>query len=252
MSETVQTRICVNFPYFNSGRIQAEIVMKVLQNSVLVAVALCGLSVASAAAISDSSPTASSSANTTGVASGSAFVPLSSTTDAGIPTSTGGYVVTGVYTTCLTLTFAAPTPTNPGGPIITVNPGGPITPVSSASVTPSISGVNPSGPIESESVSARGNLKHASSLSVNPGGPSGTVTPVSASGSSVPSGTNPGGSVIPGPYEVFTTCLIFLPSATATDTATPVTGVLTSASASASESVVGSVPVASSSVAGLQ
>jgi hypothetical protein len=130
--------------------------MKAVQNLVSAAIALCALSVANAAAISVSRPpiqvvftplrsdllrfqdssvvpsaSISGSATPSGVASDSASdsglsTSPTSTSDTvtDFPTSTGGYVVTGVYTTCLTLTFAAPTPgpTNPAGPIIVRRP----------------------------------------------------------------------------------------------------------------------------------
>ncbi|KAJ6554842.1 hypothetical protein B0H19DRAFT_152880 [Mycena capillaripes] len=186
--------------------------MKAFQNLVCAAVGLCALTFANAAALSDSSaaPSAIPSATPSDVASDSSdpisAVPTTSTdagvpttTDAGVPTTTGGYVVTGIYTTCLTLTFAAPTPlpTNPGGPIISASASDTAVP----SDTPIPSDVNPGGPIQSV---ARRHNKHSSSLSINPGGPIQSVTPVSSSDatfpsdipSGIPSGINPGGPII--------------------------------------------------------
>ncbi|KAF8155220.1 hypothetical protein K438DRAFT_1943005 [Mycena galopus ATCC 62051] len=211
--------------------------MKTFQNLISAAIALCALSAASAAAVSDSSAAVSSSIITALSASsapGTSASPSSTSTDTdtGLPTSTGGYVVAGVYTTCLTLTFAAPTS-------ISLNPGGPIIGSASATNTPVSSGVNPGGPISS--VSSASSVPVPSSI--NPGGSIQSAPPVSASASAFPSGINPGGPIIPVPSEVFTTCLVFLPSATATVTATTLTPC-----ASASVSVVGSAPVASASL----
>ncbi|KAJ7829526.1 hypothetical protein B0H14DRAFT_3143951 [Mycena olivaceomarginata] len=201
--------------------------MKTFQSLVSAAAALCALSVTNAAAISPTSH---------------------STTDTELPTDTGGFVVAGVYTTCLTLTFAAPTPpptdpTNPGGPITSALPSGidPSIPVPSASDPPFPSGVDPSGPIQP--VAARKRKCSA------------TATPVSDSASASASPTDIGSGdpdpIIPVEDQVFTTCLAFL--ATATDaTATPVdTSTTDLPSASASDSAAGSDPVASSSADGL-
>ncbi|KAJ7351308.1 hypothetical protein DFH08DRAFT_806035 [Mycena albidolilacea] len=226
--------------------------MKTFQSLVSAAAALCALSVTNAAAISEGqdSSVAISSSPTSDAFSGSASdsPPPTSTTDTELPTDTGGFVVAGVYTTCLTLTFAAPTPpptdpTNPGGPITSALPSGvdPSIPVPSASDPPFPSGVDPSGPIQP--VAARKRKCSA------------TATPVSDSASASASPTDIGSGdpdpIIPVEDQVFTTCLAFL--ATATDaTATPVdTSTADLPSASASDSAVGSDPVASSSADGL-
>ncbi|KAJ6522223.1 hypothetical protein DFH09DRAFT_1286931 [Mycena vulgaris] len=221
--------------------------MKAFNNIVSAAVVLSTLYSANAAAVSSSASTpsvsdvfsASASSSPDGTIStttdDSTFTTTddstftSTTTDAGFPTPTGGYVVTGIYTTCLTLTFPAPTPTTDcASDTATI----PTTIFGSipASATPSAqfsSGVNPGGPIQSDS-----------SL-------------ITTSDASFPSGINPGGPIIPVADDaVFTTCLVFLPSASATATDTPVTtttDVFPSASTSAVASGSDALPSASAS-----
>ncbi|KAJ7673957.1 hypothetical protein DFH06DRAFT_1292720 [Mycena polygramma] len=209
--------------------------MKAFQNVVSAAVALGALSFANAAALSDSSAAPSASASVTSLfpsisVGDTSSAPTSTETDTGFPTSTGGYVVTGVYTTCLTLTFAEPTPTP-------TDPGAFSTGVG-ASDTPLPSDVNPGGPIQSVGARQIKSKKASSSLSLSPSGPiqSGSVPLISGSSSA----TSPGGPITPTSGAVFTTCLVFLPSSTpcasasvTTPPGAPTSSVAPSASASA-------------------
>ncbi|KAJ7662822.1 hypothetical protein DFH06DRAFT_1190900 [Mycena polygramma] len=139
----------------------------------------------------------------------SAISSVASTTTPSIPTTTGGYVVTGIYTTCLTLTFATPT------------------------VTDTTSGASTSTAVAS-SGSDLSSLPVSSILSA----PMPSITDSAIVSSGI--GATP---TVPIPGAVFTTCLAFLPtpSVTSTETATStgVTSVFPSGSASAvpSESV---------------
>ncbi|KAJ7174919.1 hypothetical protein C8R46DRAFT_95178 [Mycena filopes] len=169
--------------------------------------------------------------------------PCSSTGGGVEPTGTGGYVVTGIYTTCLTVTFAAPThwqsPTPPTSDAPAslpsgVTPGGPI--ISAPSDTALPSGVTPSAPWPVVSASA-------SASAVSPS------APFSASASAPVVTPTPPPVVTPD--AVFTTCLVFLPSATVSTTYTTSGDWAPTASASANggvPSVTGSAPVASGSV----
>ncbi|KAJ7120725.1 hypothetical protein C8R43DRAFT_1034058 [Mycena crocata] len=112
--------------------------MKTFQNVVSAAVGLSALSLVNAAAISDSAVLTSSLASATATASGSVGI---STTDTALPTTTatGGFVVAGIYTTCLTLTFAAPIAT--GTPTFTDTV---IDPTASASSAPTVTSLSAS------------------------------------------------------------------------------------------------------------
>ncbi|KAJ7216339.1 hypothetical protein GGX14DRAFT_441251 [Mycena pura] len=213
--------------------------MKAFQGFVSTAIALSAIASANAAALNvreqhrshdDASLTqapstvvASALPSASGVAVSAAPSASASTTDAVIPSSTGGFVVTGIYTTCLTLTFAAPTAT----PIVPV---GSDAPVSSAVVASGSSTTPVSSDVPLPSGSGGPFLSAPTSTD--------TDTPPAIT----PSGVNPGGPIIPDPTSVvFTTCLAFLPTDTATatptdtgiptDTAVPTGSVVASASA---------------------
>ncbi|KAJ7433674.1 hypothetical protein B0H11DRAFT_751656 [Mycena galericulata] len=166
---------------------------KGFQNIVSAVVGLSALGLANARVFSSSLIASSSvpSGSVTAPASASAVTgngtTLSTTMNTSFPTATGGYVVTGVYTTCLTLTFSAPTPT-----------------ASLASIQ-----APPSATLFS------------SSDATVPSAPSFPVSTASEAPQPSPSCVNPGGPIIPDPdYAIFTTCLVFLPTPSVTATAT--------------------------------
>ncbi|KAF8143659.1 hypothetical protein K438DRAFT_1783601 [Mycena galopus ATCC 62051] len=141
------------------------------------------------------------------------------------PVSTGGFVVTGIYTTCLTVTFAAPSPTGACNSTESGAPSGTVSASSAPGVT-SFTGTVFSEPIPTGSLSA-----------------SETVI----ASSPVVSGIT---SIVlnfmqPLPNEaVFTTCLAFLATPTDTPTITPTNPVTATnvASGSASPIVSASAP----------
>ncbi|KAJ7836246.1 hypothetical protein B0H14DRAFT_1125540 [Mycena olivaceomarginata] len=169
-----------------------------------------GASGASAAILSDSAapPVSSVLASSSGIVSVST---LSAPPTSTVPTPTGGYVVTGIYTTCLTLTFASPVST---GTSATATASGSVS-VSSAPGVTSFTGSTFSEPIPtlSDTLSFAG---------------------------------GPGATIIPVPDEaVFTTCLAFLatPTATATTTFTDTPTGFPSAAESASAAPSASISV---------
>ncbi|KAJ7027102.1 hypothetical protein C8F04DRAFT_1399651 [Mycena alexandri] len=116
----------------------------------------------------------------------------STTTVPTVPTTTGGFTIVGVYTTCLTVTFNAPTTT------ATLSPSSSFTLDSSLPVgttTPVVTSFT------------------GSEVIIPTGSVSGSV-------STLPTGTV---TVTPD-VAVFTTCLVFLPTATVTGTVVPPIG----------------------------
>ncbi|KAJ6535571.1 hypothetical protein B0H19DRAFT_1183769 [Mycena capillaripes] len=177
--------------------------MKSFATIFFTAVGLSGVASGAAFARQDTTSAASS-----GIVSVSAFpsvTDIGSTTTDILPTTTGGFVVTGIYTTCVTLTFAAPTTTDTATPT-------PISDSFSIESTPAASSVPPI-------ISSTDATSFTGS----------TVTIPTASASASTTDTD-----IPG-EAVFTTCLAFLATPTATLTPTPIGS--SSATPSASFSV---------------
>ncbi|KAJ7890168.1 hypothetical protein B0H14DRAFT_2690791 [Mycena olivaceomarginata] len=205
--------------------------MKSFQNIVASALVLSAFSLVNAAAVTSSAvgtPVAvtstatrihpsgsaattavSSSHITTPVASFSTVTAVSASTSAAVTSfpsgsvgPAGGFVVTGIYTTCLTVTFDAPrynhlrsASASIGLPTVVAPSSTPVAVSSSAEAT---------SPVSSTPVAVTSSVEATSPVT------STVVASGSASASSAPA------SVV-----VFTTCLAFLPSASATATATP-------------------------------
>ncbi|KAJ7106596.1 hypothetical protein C8R44DRAFT_987264 [Mycena epipterygia] len=151
-----------------------------------------GVTIVRAIALSSFSPSTLSNISSTPTETEFPSTPEPTPTEPATSISSGGFLMAGVYTTCLTVTFAAPT-------------GDPFGDIGSAALTASTITVN-------ESTDAPTSTSFSPNASADP-----LSSPVDSQPTPTPEVPDPD----PDPTAesvVFTTCLVFLPMPTATPT----------------------------------